>query len=111
MIAGLCIVAPYVSLLLLWPGQISVDAEAKTLNYVFSSLWIMSREYPLDAFRSIEVRSSDKKETKKEYYLLVKGKDRSLSFTFPDLQEATEAGKNLAGASGLRNAGYQGVKR
>jgi hypothetical protein len=110
LIAGLCILSPYVAVLLFWPGQIEIDSEAKTMSYVFSSLWIFGREYSTADFRSVEVRSSGKKEAK-EYHLLIKGSEQSLSFSFPDLKVAVQAGKDIAQASGLRNKGYAGAKR
>ena len=106
----ICIVAPYISLLLFCPGQISVDPEAKTFSHVFSSLWIFGREYRFEDFRSVEVRSLDSKE-RKEYYLCIKGKEQTLSFTFPELKEATGAAAQLAKATGLRNKGYVGAQR
>lgn len=105
-----CIIGVYISVLLLASGQLAVDSQNKTLHYSFSSLWIWERTYQLKDLRSTEIRSSEQKENK-EYYLHIKGADKSLSFTFWDLKEATAVAKEIAEAGGLRNKGYVGVQR
>lgn len=105
-----CILGIYVAVLLLAPGQLSVDSNSKTLHHAFSSLWIWERKYELNALHSVEIRSIDDKE-RKEYYLRIKGPEEGLSFTFWDLKVATQVGKEVAEAGGLRNKGYVGVQR
>lgn len=105
-----CIVGVYLAVLLLASGTLSIDSKNKSLHYAFSSLWVWERRYELSALRSVEIRSVDDKE-RKEYYLQIKGPEESLSFTFWDLKVATQVGKEIAEAGGLRNKGYVGVQR
>ena len=105
-----CIVGIYLAVLLLASGTLSIDSKNEYLHYAFSSLWVWERRYELKALRSVEVRSLDDKE-RKEYYLQIKGPEEALSFTFWDLQVATQVGKEIAEAGGMRNKGYVGVQR
>lgn len=105
-----CIVGVYLSILLFWPGQLTVNSDKQTLGYAFSSLWVWEREYSVKDFRSIEIRSSGKKEAK-EYHLHLKGKEAELSLVFWDLKEATEAARAISETGGIRNKGYVGVQR
>ena len=105
-----CILGVYVAVLLLASGTLSIDSKNKTLHHSFSSLWVWERKYELNKLRSVEIRSIDDKD-RKEYYLQIKGPEEGLSFTFWDLKVATQVGKEIAEAGGLRNKGYDGVQR